>query len=146
MSAVVKWSIRPGLNFEATPVLNLLVTVSDGVQTSLPQSVLINLVNVNESPSLNSGTVSIAENLPIGSTIATLTATDPDVGDTTELNPSFSPFVLELFAIERGEVQFQLQSSRTETGTNAVSPETLEDFIRDPYNVSAAIIGSGAIW
>ena len=73
------------LNFEATPQYTLTVQVSDGVNTSATESVVINVNDVNETPNLPILSVStVDENIDTsaGYTLGTLSAPDVDAGDT----------------------------------------------------------------
>lgn len=71
------------LDFETTPTLNITVTVTDSAATAKSASapVTIRLTNVNESPTLLTAQLSIAENSPAGAAAGSLEATDPDSGD-----------------------------------------------------------------
>lgn len=73
------------LNFESRPVFTLQVNVTDDGLPPLSDSatITIQLQDMNESPgSLLLTTTSVAENLPIGTTVAFMSNTDPDVSDT----------------------------------------------------------------
>ncbi|MFC4991768.1 cadherin domain-containing protein [Rubritalea tangerina] len=69
------------LDYEATASYSLTVTATDGGGLSDTANVSVTVTNVNESPlaSDNSGTV--AEDVSIGTAVATVSATDPDAGD-----------------------------------------------------------------
>lgn len=72
------------LNFETTPVFNLTVTATDNGSPVRSGSavVAIDLLNVNEAPTVNPATFAVDENRANGTVIGTITATDPDAGQT----------------------------------------------------------------
>ena len=70
------------LNFEATPVFSLTVTVTDSGGLADTAAVTVNLTDVNEAPNMNNQGFVELENAPDGTIVATLGASDPDVGDT----------------------------------------------------------------
>ncbi len=64
------------LNFEATPSYSLTVSVTDGGSLSASTTVTINLTNVNEAPTVTSGSAfSVPENT---TAVPTVTGNDPD--------------------------------------------------------------------
>ena len=75
----------PGdLDFETMPCFNLIVTVSDGTDTSNPETITVCLNNLNDNaPVINDIDATIDENSPDGTTVVTVTATDAD-GDTPQ--------------------------------------------------------------
>ncbi|NVO20460.1 MAG: T9SS type A sorting domain-containing protein [Bacteroidetes bacterium] len=72
------------LNFETNPVFILVVKVQDNGAGSLSSqaNITVNLLNVNEPPSISAQSFSIAENSTNGSNVGTVVATDPDAGQT----------------------------------------------------------------
>ncbi|MBC8115781.1 MAG: cadherin repeat domain-containing protein [Candidatus Saccharimonas sp.] len=70
------------LNFETTPVFSLTVTATDNGTPALAGSatVTVNLLNVNESPVVTPRAFTINENSNNGVVIGTISATDPDAG------------------------------------------------------------------
>ena len=72
------------LNFEATNQYTLTLTVGDGLNTSAPQTVTLDINDVNETPSLLSlSNTVVAEHTDTGAgfVIGTLSASDPDLGE-----------------------------------------------------------------
>ncbi|HEU0315935.1 MAG TPA: cadherin repeat domain-containing protein, partial [Solirubrobacteraceae bacterium] len=70
-------------DFETRSSYSIRVRVTDGHGGSFERTFTIGVTNVNEPPvglALTGGRV--AENQPAGTTVGTLTATDPDAGDT----------------------------------------------------------------
>ncbi|MCB9014412.1 MAG: cadherin domain-containing protein [Lentimicrobiaceae bacterium] len=76
------------LNFELTPVFQLVIRVQDNGVGNLSASanITINLSNVNEAPVINAQTFTVNENAAAGTIAGTMSATDPDQGQ----NLSFS--------------------------------------------------------
>ena len=72
------------LDFETTPTFTLTVQVQDQAGTGLTATatVTVNLTNVNEAPTVTGFTTSLAENSAIGAVVGSVTASDPDAGDT----------------------------------------------------------------
>jgi hypothetical protein len=70
------------LNFERTSTYTLLVATTDGVNTSLTETVVISVVDENEAPvfGISSG-FAIDENLSNNTVIGQVTATDVDAAD-----------------------------------------------------------------
>lgn len=69
------------LNYEAASQYVLTVTVTDGGGLTDTATITVNVNNVNEAPSANNASGSVAEDASIGTSIATVTASDPDAGD-----------------------------------------------------------------
>ena len=71
------------LDFEQMTSYKLSVTVSDGLNTSMVEDLVISLNNVNEVPSaIQLSNATIAENTANGTEIGTLTASDVDASQT----------------------------------------------------------------
>ena len=72
------------LNFEVTPSFALVVKVQDNGTPALNSQATINvsLTDVNEIPTINNQSFSIAENSANGTAIGTVVASDPDVAQT----------------------------------------------------------------
>ncbi|MGB7181310.1 MAG: cadherin repeat domain-containing protein, partial [Burkholderiaceae bacterium] len=69
------------------------------------------------------------------------------VVDATAATPQeFGSWLFELLAIERGEMDFQRSIDTADAQQESDQPGSIEDFLRDPYKVSAAIVGTSAIW
>ena len=69
------------LDFETTPAYTLTVAVDDGVNTAVNATVFINLNDLNEPPTVNNATFAINENSSNGTTVGTVTFSDPDAAD-----------------------------------------------------------------
>lgn len=88
------------LDFESTPFFTLVVTVSDGSGTSLPEFVTVQLQNVNEAPVvLVMSSYLVVENSIPGTIIGSVAASDPDFGDTVTYSivgaSAGSPFTID---------------------------------------------------
>ncbi|WP_167015342.1 cadherin domain-containing protein [Chitinophaga sp. Cy-1792] len=71
------------LDFETKNTYNIKIKVTDTSGLSSTQDFVIRVTDVNEAPtSLALSNNKIDELLPLGSTVGTLSATDPDAGDT----------------------------------------------------------------
>lgn len=72
------------LNFEVITSVSLVVTVTDNGNPALSATAVatINLTNVNEAPVVTAATFSLAENSPNGTAVGTVSASDPDAGQT----------------------------------------------------------------
>ncbi|ETR68055.1 MAG: hypothetical protein OMM_04794 [Candidatus Magnetoglobus multicellularis str. Araruama] len=69
------------LNFESLSVYNLIVAVRDSEYTKTV-TISIDIIDVNEPPSLNNQTMSVNENMPNNTPIGSpLSASDPDADD-----------------------------------------------------------------
>ena len=71
--------ISSTLDYEANPTYDFAVNVSDGTHTTT-QDVSVTVTNINEAPvaSASMAASSFAENISVGTTIATINATDPE--------------------------------------------------------------------
>jgi hypothetical protein len=73
------------LNFLINPVFNLIVRVTDdGLGNLYTEAIVtVNLLqNINQSPVINNQSFWVTENSPTGSVVDTISATDPDEGQT----------------------------------------------------------------
>ncbi len=75
-------TVANSLDFEAGSVFELQVDVADGVHT-VGELITVNVTDVNEPPVTNGSSASLAEDATIGSTVATVTASDPEGDDLT---------------------------------------------------------------
>jgi VCBS repeat-containing protein len=76
---------RATLNYEATPVINLQVRVTDdGTPVQFRDGIVtINVIDLNEQPIILGPTVfNVAENRPVGHVVGQLNAFDQDIGQT----------------------------------------------------------------
>ena len=69
------------LDFETTPVFSLAVTVTDSGGLTDTAAVTVNLTDVNEDPTASDATFSLAENSADGAVVGSVSASDPDAGD-----------------------------------------------------------------
>ena len=74
----------PRVAFETTPSFSLQVQISDDGSPSLTNtaSVVVNLTNANDAPTVSGGPFSIAEHSAAGTVVGTVVGSDPDAGDT----------------------------------------------------------------
>lgn len=69
------------LDYETVNQYALTVEVSDG-ELSDSATITVNVTNVNEAPVANGASGSVAESAVVGTSVATVSAADPDTGDT----------------------------------------------------------------
>lgn len=83
-TGVVTVNSAAALNFETTPTFNLTITATDNGTPAASGSgtVTIQLTNVNEAPVVSTTTFSVTENAVNGTVVGTVSATDPDAGQT----------------------------------------------------------------
>ncbi|MBL0135869.1 MAG: cadherin domain-containing protein [Chitinophagaceae bacterium] len=81
-TGVLSVSNSAALNYETITTFSLVVKVQDNGTVSLSNqaTVTINVNNLNEAPIINSQTFAVNENSAVGTTIGTVTASDPDAG------------------------------------------------------------------
>lgn len=146
-------TFRASPNFEATPTktsysFTVIATDSAGL-ASTPQTVTLNLTNVNEAPVITSAaTATIAENTPITTAVYTAAATDVDAG--TVLTYSISGTDAALFAINattgvvtlRAPADFETKASYSFSVTatdNAATPlSAIQAVVLSVTNVNEA--------
>ena len=92
VSNQLKLKAGVSLDYEAAHTVPLTITATDSHGLSSSRNVTITVVNVNEAPTAPTlSATTVAENLP-GSIIGTVSATDPDAGDTLTYSVSDSRF------------------------------------------------------
>ena len=76
-------TVAAGLDFETTPSYELTVEATDGTNAA-SATVVVSVTDVNESPAFEQDSYSFspAEDASVGAAVGTVTATDPDEGDT----------------------------------------------------------------
>ena len=75
--------LTPGANFELKNSYALRVRVTDSSSGTYEEALTVTITNVNESPTdIALSATSIAENNAANTTVGTLSATDPDAGET----------------------------------------------------------------
>ena len=70
------------LDYENAPLRTLQITVSDGLRTSVAESISIQVTDANDAPAIANQTFSIQENTPTGASVGAVAAADADVGQT----------------------------------------------------------------
>ncbi|NOX45940.1 MAG: T9SS type A sorting domain-containing protein [Chlorobi bacterium] len=83
-SGAISVANSSALNYESNPTYSLMVEVEDNGTGSLTDqaTITINLNDVNESPDITSASFSINENSANGTAVGTVSASDPDTGQT----------------------------------------------------------------
>jgi len=120
------------LDYESATSYGLTVKVEDSGGLTDTAAVTVNVTGVNEDPTVNSASFSIDEHSADGSAVGTLTASDPDAGDSLS------------YSIIAGNDQglFSIDSS---TGKITVNNGTDLDFEVDPtYTLTIRVADSGS--
>ncbi len=127
------------LNFESSPQFTLQVKVTDGGAGSLnvTQSVVINLIDANDAPSIPAGQIlSVPENSNAGATVGTVTASDPD---TTAPNKTLS------YSITGGNTNSAF-TINPGTGAITVNNSAQLDFEATPsFNLTITVTDGGSL-
>ncbi len=118
-----RFSYRPPLNFNGSA--SFTFQVSDGELTSAPAVVNVNVVPVNDAPVVTPATFTVPENLPNGSVVGTVAASDVD---STALTYAISGVDAAPFAIN------------PQTGTLTVVNSLLLDYERQTDFVFTATV------
>ncbi len=81
-TGVLTVSNAAALNFESVTLFNLTVRATDNGVPALSSTatIRVNVLNVNEAPTVTAATFSLAENTANGTTVGTVAAADPDAG------------------------------------------------------------------
>lgn len=75
--------VAAAIDFETTPSLSVRIRTTDSAGLSYEEAFTITVTNVNEAPTdLALSNASVTENQPSSTIVGTLSATDPDAGDT----------------------------------------------------------------
>ena len=75
-------NVPPGLDFETRPAFMLSITATDGVNPdAAAEDVSVTVLDVNEPPQVDSAAFTVSEAAGGGTVVGTVTATDPDAGD-----------------------------------------------------------------
>ncbi len=120
-------------NFEAGSSYSIRVQATDGTYT-FSKALTVTITNVNEVPTnLTLSSAFVDENLPVGTVVGLLTATDPDAGDTFT-------WALVAGALDTGNGSFQIVGNQLRT--NAVF-----DFeTQSSYTVRVRGTDAGGLW
>jgi len=131
------------INFEFLPVYKLLVQVSDitslvtgsgsGTTLNAQCTVTVNIIDVNERPSMPALTsFSIDENSPVSTSIGTVVGTDPDAYDL--------PVGRMTYAITTAGMPFSINAN---TGVLSVSIASLDFETKSAYSFNVKVTDSG---
>ena len=136
-SGAISVADAAALDFEASPVFNLVVSVTDDGTPPLSgnATVAVTLNDVNEAPVANDAALVLAENSTNGTTVGSVVATDPD---TTAPNNTLS------YAITNGDAggAFAIDG----TGQITVANGSLLDFeSTPPFALEITVTDGGAL-
>jgi len=120
------------LDFEATPSFGLTVEARDLAGLTSEASVNINLLDVNEKPTVDDAVFSLVEDATNGDHVGAVSASDPDAGD--------SP----TYAITSGNTDgaFTINPS---TGEITVANESALNAANDPFELTVEVTDDGAL-
>ena len=124
------------LNFEATPQYTLTVQVSDGVNTSATETVVIDIVDVNEAPVFDSTSVTVATEDALYS--YTITTSDVD-GDVLSINGLTVPAWLTLTDNGDGTATLTGTPTNAEVGDHSVSLEVSDGSLTATQNFTLTV-------
>ncbi|MGB1259036.1 MAG: cadherin domain-containing protein [Akkermansiaceae bacterium] len=119
-----------GLDYESSAQHVLTVTVTDSGSLTDTATVTVNVTNVNESPVAQNTSGAIAEDSTTGSSVASVSASDPDAGDTLG------------YAITGGNTggAFAIDSNGNITTATALDYETTS-----AYTLTVTVTDSGSL-
>ena len=129
-------SAGSSLDFETNPVLDVTVEVDDAALPATPEdsaALAITVTDANEAPTLDDDTFAVAENSSNGTVMGTVSASDPDAGDTLS------------YAITDGDPLgvFAIDSA---TGEITVNESAQLDFETTPvFNLTVTVTDSGGL-
>lgn len=125
------------LNFETTPQFTLQVKVTDGGNGNLnaTQSVIVNLIDANDAPSIGAGQVfTVPENSAQGTSINTVVATDPD---TTAPNKTLT------YTITAGNTSTAFAINPTTGALTVNNPAVLDFEVTPSFSLTVMVTDGG---
>ena len=123
--------VKYPLDYEATMVDMIKVTLKDTGNVEVSRLIPIDVIDVNEAPSIKDTTFTLAENLPVPSIIGVLSVTDPD---------KKTDFRENLFKIVEGDASFAIDNNGRITSSKIFNYEkdpaeyTIKVMVYDKYN------------
>lgn len=123
--------VKYPLDYEATTVDMIKVTLKDTGNVEVSRLIPIGVIDVNEAPSIKDTTFTLAENLPVPSIIGVLSVTDPD---------KKTDFRENLFKIVEGDASFAIDNNGRITSSKIFNYEkdpteyTIKVMVYDKYN------------
>lgn len=94
--------VKDPLDYEATTVDMIKVTLKDTGNVEVSRLIPIGVIDVNEAPTLNDTTFTLYENVPVPSLVGTLKVNDPD---------KTNDFKQNLFKIVEGDSSFTIDNT-----------------------------------
>lgn len=94
--------VKDPLDYEATTVDMIKVTLKDTGNVEVSRTIPIGVIDVNEAPTLNDTTFTLYENVPVPSLVGTLKVNDPD---------KTNDFKQNLFKIVEGDSSFTIDNT-----------------------------------
>jgi subtilisin family serine protease len=122
------------LNFEAKASYAVTVRVTDYFGAFFDQALTVTVSNVNEAPSIGNQSFSVNEGTANGSTVGTVSASDPDAGDT------------KTFSITAGNTSSAFAISPT-TGVITVNNSAALVFATNPsFSLTVRVTDAGGLF
>ena len=113
-----KITVAPGaqLNFEATPTYNMTVEIEDEGNLTDTALITVNLININENPTVSPATFTISEAAGNGTVVGTVTASDPENQTLSFSIAGVSPFAIgansgQLTVADSSQLNFEADPS-----------------------------------
>ncbi len=113
-----KITVAPGaqLNFEATPSYNMTVEIEDEGNLTDTALITVNLIGVNENPTVSPATFTISEAAGNGTVVGTVSASDPENQALTFSINGVSPFAIgansgQLTVADSSQLNFEADPS-----------------------------------
>ena len=134
------------LDRELVPSYHLIVTIKDGGKSSNSVGVLVNVEvsDINDShPKVNIKLIrrKVCENTAVGTSIATMTVSDPDEG----ANGMFTVGALvDLDVVDGSQSQIELQQRPQNNKWDLVVASSLDKIARQHYNFEITVVDHGS--
>jgi parallel beta-helix repeat protein len=159
LSGVLSVASTSALNYEAATSFSLIIKVQDNGEGNLSSeaTIIVNVLNINESPSISNQSFSINENAENGEIVGSIIASDPDSGQTLTysiisgntnnaffLNPSIGVLSVNNSTALNPQVSpsFSLIIKVQDNGTNSLSNQAIITIVLTSINACSA---SGSI-
>jgi len=139
LTGIISVETSSALNFEATSAYTLVITVSDGINTSLTQTVVIQVNDLNEIPVVAENQVfELMENSPNGVEIGVVLASDPDGTNTFKDCTIVSQSESGVFEMDLATGKITLKNN-TALDFETQPTHTLWTTVSDGHGVSIAV-------
>lgn len=117
--------VKDPLDYEATTVDMIKVTLKDTGDVEVSRLIPIGVIDVNEAPTLNDTTFTLAENVPVPALVGTLKVNDPD---------KKTEFRQNLFKIVEGDSCFTIDN------TGKIYSSKIFNYEKDPTEYTVKVM------